>query len=842
MPSIAQRTPLELGWSFKSTQDGNEDWKPVARVPTVVHQDLMDNGILSDPFRDLKEIDAEWVERRSWTYRTTFPAPKDATGASVHLLFDGLDTFANVQLNNTVILESDNMFLSHRVDITKIIKSENTLVIDFDSAMLRGRALKNEHPDHKFVLFNGEAGRLAVRKAQYHWGWDWGPKLMTAGPWRPVRLEVSWANINDTVVKYELSQDLMEVNGDIKVDVEGEFDEIHVSVRFQDDIVFHKSTTALEFCGAVASLGRTAIIPFAINDPKLWFPVGYGGQPLYDVDVYILKDGQTLDSWSRKTGFRRSELVQVDDSHGQSFYFRINGIDIFCGGSCWIPADSLLPRITADKYRKWLQLMVEGNQIMTRVWGGGIYEEDAFYDACDELGLLVWQDFMFACGNYPVWPSFVNSIREEAKQNVRRLRHHPSVVIFAGNNEDYQVQESENLEYNYEDKDPESWLKSTYPARYYYEHLLPQVVAQESSGVVYWPGSPFSNGKPTPDPTVGDLHQWNVWHGMQRKYQTFNQLGGRFNSEFGMEAFPALQTIEYFVTNRDELFPQSQTMDFHNKADGHERRIATYLVENFRPKEDLKSHIYLTQLCQAEALSYAYRGWRRQWGEERHCGGVLVWQLNDCWPGTSWSIVDYFLRKKPSFYAIARTLEPLAVAVEREHHDWSVCHARPAETSSFAVWVASSEQMESKVDVEVRFISVKTGSDIKGKILQREVSVQANSTTEILSGNLDNVNEEPHVIAVRLFLNGTCVSRSVDWPQPLKYLDFSERGVKVKLSNGECHITADKPTKGLVLEESDDITLSDNCVDVVPGDEIVIQATGTGTVVNLPNYIYLGQP
>ncbi|KAM6536096.1 hypothetical protein FALCPG4_005616 [Fusarium falciforme] len=832
MLAAAKRTYLESGWSFKSGRDGDEEWKPVARVPTVVHIDLMDNGIISDPFLNMNEIDAEWVGETSWSYRTTFASPAKE-GSSVYLLFDGLDTFATVKLNESVILESCNMFVSHRVDVTNLLKKDNSLTIDFDSALLRGREIKEKMSDHQFVLFNGEAGRLAVRKAQYHWGWDWGPKLMTAGPWRPVRLEVSYAHIDDVFVKYELSDDLKTVEGSVDIEVDGGFDQACLSIRFEDNVVFSSEASS-------PSTGR-ASIPFNIKDPKPWYPAGYGNQHMYEVTVDIIKGGQVLDSWTKKTGFRRSELIQRDDSHGQSFFFRVNGIDIFCGGSCWIPADSLLPKITPDRYRQWLQLMIDGNQIMTRVWGGGIYEEDAFYDACDELGILVWQDFMFACGNYPVWPEFIDSIRHEAKQNVRRLRHHPSVVIYAGNNEDYQVQEASDLDYVWEDKDPQSWLKTNYPARYYYEHLLPEAVAEESQGVVYWPASPFSSGKPTNDKTVGDIHQWNVWHGTQEKYQTFHNLGGRFNSEFGMEAFPVLSTIQHFITDTAEYFQQSQTMDFHNKADGHERRLATYLVENFRPREDLESYVYLTQLCQSEALTYAYRGWRRQWGDDRRCGGVLVWQLNDCWPGISWAIVDYFLRKKPAFYAIARALEPLAVAVERDHHDWSVCHARPAKKSPFSVWTVNS-QREVKGDVEVRFISVKTGNDIKDKILRKDVAITGNGTTEVLSGEVDNGKEEPHVIAVRLLVDGVCVSRSVDWPQPMKYLDLSERNVKVDVSDGQYVITAQRPTKGVVLEEVDGVTLSDNCVDIVPGDEVRIAISGSGSVTPSPKFKYLGQP
>ena len=272
------------------------------------------------------------------------------------------------------------------------------------------------------------------------------------------------------------------------------------------------------------------------------------------------------------------------------------------------------------------------------------------------------------------------SITREAILNLRRLHHHPSLVLLAGNNEDYQVAESAGLTYDYGDKNPESWLESDFPARYIYEHLLPDVVSKECPRIPYHPGSPWGDGKSTRDPSVGDIHEWNVWHGTQEKYQIFASLGGRFNSEFGMEAFPHLETVKSFTNNEKDLFPQSRAMDFHNKAAGHERRIATYLAENVRMATDLPAYIHLTQLIQAEAITYAYRGWRRQWGEDRKCGGALVWQLNDCWPTISWSICDYYLRPKPAYYAMKRCLAPLAVGVRREHFDWSAGDAREPES------------------------------------------------------------------------------------------------------------------------------------------------------------------
>jgi beta-mannosidase len=824
---------LATGWKLKRSDEGDDTWMTVDKVPTVVHLDLLNNKRIPDPFIGTNELDVEWVGEHSWTYETTFDGPALSNNAQAYLLFDGLDTFAYVRLNGTTILESDNMFLSHRVDITTLLQQSksNTLSIEFDSALLAGRALEKEHSEHKFVAFNGEASRLAVRKAQYHWGWDWGPVLMTAGPWRPVRLEVSYTHISNVRVDYDVSDDLSIITGKIVADIEGLVDEIIFTIGYGGQDILHVSQKAEN---------GTNVSEFKLESPNLWYPAGYGEQCLYSVTVNASYQGTVLNTWEAKTGFRKSQLVQEKDGHGQSFYFRINNVDIFCGGSCWIPAHSHLPSLDPDKYRAWLQLMIDGNQVMTRVWGGGIYEDNAFYDICDELGILVWQDFMFACGVYPVWPTFSDSIQAEAENNIRRLRHHPSIVIWAGNNEDYQVQEQCHLDYDYDDKNPESWLKSNFPARYYYEHLLPLIMEKETPGTQYWPGSPFSNGKPSDDLNIGDVHQWNVWHGTQEKYQRYGEIGGRFNSEFGLAAFPVLKTVEGFVKNKEDLYPQSHVLDFHNKADGHERRIATYVMENFRFSSDLATWVYLTQLAQSEAMTYAYRNWRRQWGDNRRCGGALVWQLNDCWPATSWSIVDHYLRKKPAFYVIKRALCPIAVGVQREHHDWSVCHAHPKTSSAYELWISSSVQHETHVDVELRFLSIDTGKEVKPAVKKDNVVVAKNGVTNVLSGVIDNVTEEVHVLAARVFRSGECISRDVDWPQPFKYLSFENRDVKVEAQPGKLVICAEKPTKGLVLEEIDGCILSDNCLDVMPDDPQVVNICDGSQDPKAPRFRYLG--
>ncbi|KAF2757008.1 glycoside hydrolase [Pseudovirgaria hyperparasitica] len=865
---------LATGWQFKQTDDASDGaWLSVERVPTSVHLDLMAHDKIPDPFLGFNELACEWVADKSWTYRTTLPkTPAPEKGTVLVLAFDGLDTFATVKLNGDVIHTSDNMWIPYRIDVTEKLKadSDNVLEIDFDSARLRAIEIKDAHPEHSWVGFNGDMARLAVRKAQYHWGWDWGPILNTCGPWRPVRLETYSARISDIRIDYELDSSLKSLSGTIRVSVEGtSAAKVSLTASLGADTVV---TTSAD----VDAGSGTATASFSISEEhlKLWYPHGYGAQPLYDVTAVLeSKGGVKLDQDVKRTAFRKAELVQEKDKIGKSFYFRVNGIDIFCGGSDWIPADNFVTRITKEKYRKWLQMMVDGYQVMIRVWGGGIWEHSDFYSLCDELGIMVWQDFMFGCGNYPAFPSILKSIEQEGLENLKRLRHHPSIVIYAGNNEDYQVQEQCGLTYNYEDKDPESWLKTNFPARYIYEKLLPDVVAAESPHVPYHPGSPWGDGLITSDTTIGDMHQWNVWHGTQEKYQIFDTLGGRFNSEFGMEAFPHIDTIKYYCTDKSQLYPQSHMLDFHNKADGHERRIATYLVENFRTRTDLEPFIHLTQLSQAEALMFGYRGWRRQWGQARHCGGALVWQLNDCWPVTSWSIVDYFQRKKPAYYAMRRVLAPVAIAVKRAHFDWSVVHARVPPTSTYEVWVSRQGEGELGADavtVELRFLSVATGEEIKPALRSEGVRLVGNGATDVFSGSIDNVNEEMHVLAARVWVDGRVVSRDVDWPQPLKYLDFADRGVRVvseevvpegvseEGGNGsgsgsdsnnttttpttttKLRISAKKPTKGLVFEEREGVLVDDSAIDVVPGDEQVVCVRGLRPGERALGWRYLG--
>ncbi|KAJ8514868.1 hypothetical protein ONZ45_g7646 [Pleurotus djamor] len=831
---------ISSGWSFtqigggEGTKEG--EWIDVSSFPTTVHVELLKLKKIPDPFIGLHEWDVQWVGESRWAFKTTFKVTESEYSAShADLVFDGLDTYATVYLNDTKVLDTDNQFIAYRVSAKSLLKvGSNTLSIEFDNAFKRGRELEKKYG--KLNLWNGDSSRLYVRKAQYNYGWDWGPILMTVGPWKPIRLHTYDVRITNVLINSSVSESL-----DTQVDVTVSISE---AKGYQSSVVITKpdGSVLTELTGTPVEDGiASSHFSFKAGDLDLWFPVGHGQQPIYSVDVQVKdQSGQILASASQKTSFRRVRIVQnkLVDQDGLSFYFEVNNIPVFCGGSNWIPADSFLTTMTEQRYRSWLQLMVDGNQNMVRVWGGGIYEADDFYNICDELGLLVWQDFMFGCGQYPAHDAFVESVREEAEQNVKRLRHHPSVVIF-----DYQVAESLNLELDYSDETSD-FRKTNFPARYIYERILPEVVEKHST-IYYHRASPYSGqGKPTTDRTLGDIHQWNVWHGTQEPWHNWDILAGRFVSEFGMQGYPNIRTVDYWIgEDKSERFPQSRTNCNHNKADGFERRLELYLMENFKHAFDMESYVYYTQIMQAETLASAYRLWRRNWkgpGKE-YTSGALVWQINDCWPVTSWAIADYFVRPKPAFFSIARELRAFTVGLTRKEYK-----TYPDDTSAaiftietiFEIWATNSSLSEKKASLEVT--SFDLHSDWRDK-WSKEVTLEPNASTELYRGELaglpkrTKLSDVPKTIIVSARLldtDGTVLARYANWPEPFKYINFpsiEEVGFKATASSGGevVELSSSRPVKGIILDvEGEDVQWGDQAIDLVPDDPQTITAKG----------------
>jgi beta-mannosidase len=802
---VKQRTP---GRAIEDDFTDTQGWVH-ANVPGSVHLDLLAAGLIADPFYGMNEAELQWIGEADWLYRCSFTLPTDfeATEA-IDLCCDGLDTFATIWLNGKLILHNDNMFVPLRSRIGHLLHSgQNELCILFESAWHRGKQLEAQYGTR--ALWNGDASRLYVRKAQYHYGWDWGPTFLTAGPWRAVRLEAYSVRVADLHCPVEVSADLQSALLPIKILLESAQQVLPQNLNIRITIVAPTGEVAAETTlpAHTHALQHT----FTLAKPQLWWPHGYGEQPLYRLQVTVQQGTDILTQHEERLGLRRLRLVQqaLEGEAGTSFYFEINNTPIFCGGANWIPADSFLSRVTEERYRNWLQLAVDGNMNMLRIWGGGIYEEDIFYSLCDEMGLLVWQDFMFACGMYPAHSEFQHSVRVEAQANVRRLRHHPCIVLWCGNNEDYILAESLGIDTTEANVD---LAQTQFPARAIYEQLLPTVCQQLDATRPYWPGSPYG-GTGANSIQQGDQHVWDVWHGNMAPYQEYARFGGRFVSEFGMEAFPNPDLFKSFAP-ASERYPQSRTLDFHNKAQGGPARLFHYVVENIRIPADLEGYIYATQFIQSEALASGIRGWRRHWRGPGHAytAGALVWQLDDCWPVISWAMVDYELSPKAAYYTVKRELAPFVVGLA-----WQT-----AET--LAAWAVNSTMTSINAELEIRAWT------LRGKLVseqRRAVEVAANRATEL--SEIAITNDKSLVIGARLLKEGAVLARTALWPEPFKYQDFPDPGVQIeRLDAQTVRVTAPVPAKGVWLTSGNSIHWSDNMLDVLPNDPQTVTAQGLG--------------
>ena len=810
-----QHIQLSSNWQCKkrtpthSLADDSSDTSGwfTASVPGTVHQALLATGQIPNPFYGRNETLVQWIGESDWMYRCTFElSPEALAEECIALCFDGLDTVATIWLNGQQIHTSDNMFVPYRIQIASYLHAgKNELLILFESALLCGK--KREAIHGKQAVWNGDASRVYVRKAQYHYGWDWGPILLTAGPWRPVRIETYSTRISDLYCPIDIALDL-------------EHATIQAHVTCELGYTVQPSDLLLQFAlyapdgerideQILPMTGNTIQHIFKLDAPQLWWPRGYGEQPLYRVIATLRsRTGEELNRQEQRLGLRRLQLIQqplVADS-GTTFFFEVNNTPIYCGGANWIPADSFLPAITPERYRAWLQLAADAHMTMVRVWGGGIYEDDVFYDACDELGLLIWQDFMFGCGIYPALDWFQKSVQTEAETTVRRLRHHPSLALWCANNEDYLLAQSLG---SYDSSFTGDFTKTAFPARAIYEQLLPAICAQLDPTRPYRPGSPY-NGHDANDPSQGDMHAWDIWQ-KSIPYQDYPRISARFVSEFGIESFPALATIES-VTPPDERYPQSHTLDAHNKSDGGQRLLAGYIVDNIRMPTDLAGYVYASQFIQAEAMGVAIRGWRRHWGHtDKQTGGALLWQLNDCWPVTSWAIVDYMLRPKAAYYVVRRELAPFTIGLA------------PTNSSDAELWVVNGITTPIDATVEVCTWT------LDGKLIAEEqytVTLAPNQGTELGCVR----QHDTHIISARLLKDSVTIAHTALWPEPFKYLSLAEPEITIeRLDTQTLRVQAKRPAKGVWLTAGDGVQWSDNMLDLFPNELRIIKAQGLGT-------------
>jgi len=641
---------LHQDWQFHKV--GEQDWYP-AVVPGCVHTDLMACGLIEDPFYRDNELKVQWIGEADWEYRCSFVV--DASLLQFErcdLVFDGLDTYATVFLNGAKVLEADNMFRQWRVPCKALLQQgTNTLLVRFRSPIQEVMPrLKKESV--RLPAANDPVGTSPyTRKAPYHFGWDWGPRLVTCGIWRPVYLE-GWSGARIGFLQI-IPRRVTEREAVVTVQVE-----VEATAATQAVLAVRSREGAFEPVEKqlVLAPGETILaVDLTIAKPRLWWPNGLGEQALYTFEVELLRGEQVVSSQSCTTGLRALELRQTPDQWGKSFTFVINGVPVFAKGGNWIPADNFLNRVSKDRYRHLLTSCRDAGMNMVRVWGGGVYEDETFYRLCDELGLMVWQDFMFSCSQYPGDEAFLDNVRQEAVYQVKRLRHHPCIVLWCGNNE----MEWGWHSWGWRDKLPSSAWKDY---EQIFHALLPRVCQEHDPTRPYWPSSPSSNLQAEPNSqNFGDMHYWGVWHAAA-PFEEYEKQRPRFMSEYGFQSFPELKTVQAYTVPSDHEI-ESPVMIVHQKHPRGNQLIREYMLRDYPPPKDFASFLYLSQVLQAEGIKRGAEHLRRI---KPRCMGSLYWQIDDCWPVASWASIDYFGRWKALHYYARRFYADLLVSPNEE--------------------------------------------------------------------------------------------------------------------------------------------------------------------------------
>ena len=624
-------------------------------MPGNIHLDLMNYELIPDPFIGSNESELQWISDRDWTYRLFFKPDKEIIGKrNKGICFHGIDTYADVFLNDKKIISSNNMFHPWVADINDILTSDiNELVIVLRSPIKEVLPLMQKL-DHVLPAENDQAGKTSpfTRKAPYHYGWDWGPCLVTSGIWKNVEL-FGWDDwyITDVSVintKADHKSASLNVSANIISNIQ---EEGKVSIT---ESITGKSK---EYPVNIMNGKNELEFLFIIKDPELWWPVGHGDQPLYDIDIQLHLDNYEQ-KFKKRIGLREVCIHRQKDEKGESFEIHINGTPIFAKGANWIPADSFVERLNRDDYERLIKDAVSANMNTLRIWGGGVYEPDCFYEICDEMGMLVWQDFMFACSMYPAHDEFLASVETEARFQLDRLKEHACIILWCGNNEIA----SGWLSWGWKEELPDSVWKD-YDTLFH--QLLPRICKELDPGRLYWPSSPgHSLVLPETDQIYGsgDNHYWGVWHGGDG-FEAFEENVGRFMSEYGMQSFPNLATIKTFAKDKD-LSIDSEVMEAHQKASLGTGNLVKYIEDHYNLKGDFECTVVLSQVMQAQAIRSAVESHRRNMP---FCMGTLYWQFNDCWPGISWASVDYEGNWKALHYFAKRFFDPILISITEKN-------------------------------------------------------------------------------------------------------------------------------------------------------------------------------
>lgn len=775
-----KKISLDGQWILQC-EDGN-GWE--TEVPGTVMKTLLDKGVIPDPFDGTneeiacREMDKVYVYARDFTLEES-----DLKLPHLDLVAEGLDTLAEIRLNETTVASTDNMHRTWRFDVRPfVVAGNNHLEVIFRPAMAYVRKAAEENPE---VTYTGGSELLwtgAIRKAHYMFGWDWGPRLPDAGIWRSIRLEAYACRLEDVRIHQE--HDNGRVN--LHVTAETESTEIRAKVQAPDGKVTEKQGTAKK------------TLAVEIAEPRLWWPNGLGDQPLYTVTVTAQTNGTVEDERTLRIGLRTMTVSTEKDQWGSEFAFCCNGVKFFSMGADYIPEDNLLTRMNADRTRKLLEDSRKSNFNSIRVWGGGIYPDDTFFDICDELGLVVWLDLMYACNVYKLTDTFRESIVAETEDNLRRVRHHASIGLICGNNE---------MESAWDHWGNVTCLPDELKAQYLeqFEHVLKDVCVREAPDLFYWPSSPSSGGgfDDPDDLNRGDVHDWSVWHG-RRPFSDFTKRYPRFCSEFGFESLPCRDTLETFIHNEEDMNPFSPVMEAHQKCHSGNGTMLYYLAQTLRYPFSMDKLIHSTQYLQAEAMRAGVEHWRRNRGR---CMGAIYWQLNDCWPVASWASIDSLNRPKALQYVAKRFFAPVLVSLEQIENGYRVF-----------VTNERREAFEGQAVCEVR--------NNVGNLLKTErFTVKCGAMSAICVGTVaaDSLDQVPVVRCILLNREGERVSENEALNTLPKYFPFKRPKIIVKQEENILRVTADTFCLGVELQ-CGDVRFSDNWFALYPGEERIIRA------------------
>jgi beta-mannosidase len=805
---------ISENWKFKNNVDSL--WLE-ASVPGDVHTDLLSNELIEDPFYRLNEHDLQWIDKTDWEYKTEFDLSiNDINSHSLALEFQGIDTYSSIYLNDSLIATTDNMFIGKTVDIKSFAKlGKNKLYVKLFSPINKGVKI-HDSLGYDISSFNAndlaEIGKVEgnkrvsvfTRKAPYHYGWDWGPRLVTSGIWQPINIKTwNYFNIEDLYIRQKSLNENANLVAEIELESYLEIDEI-VSEIYVDN---QKVSTDLVYINKGANKIE---IPFTIKDYELWWPNGMGNQNMYEIKVKLQSNNNFVTS-SKRVGLREINLVTSEDSIGNNFYFEVNKKPVFMKGVNYIPQDVFLNRVTDDKYEELLEAAVDANMNMIRVWGGGIYENEIFYNLCDEKGLLVWQDFMFACAMYPGDEDFLKSVEQEAEYNVKRLRGHPSIALWCGNNEVRSAWKNWGWEKDViENQSPEIASEISKAYDDVFHKILPEVVNNLDNSTAYWPSSPgstFSGG--TESYTSGDAHYWGVWWGKE-DFESYNQKVPRFMSEFGFQSFPEFSSVDKY-TNESDYSIYSEVMKSHQRSSIGNSTIEDYMLRHYNKPNSFKGYLYVSQILQAYGMSIGMESHRRNKG---YSMGSLYWQLNDCWPVASWSSIDYFGKWKALHYSTKKAFQPVLISFFKSD-------------SEIELHIISDLLELKEVDLNLKVLS------FSGEVLyeiNKNYLLQQNSTMKVESLSIDwlNKNFDPNssLLVASLFSDEIEISNNNYFLSEFKDIKLTkpliEYEINELINTFEVSLKSKNLVKNVFVDIASSQNLSDNYFDMIPAKEYKI--------------------